>query len=225
VAAEPIVRRFGEAAILVELRETSRVHALDAALRVDPLPAVTATVPGIETLLIEFDPLAAGADGLAEAIGERLGDLQPSMRSGRHRSIPVVYGAEGGPDLDEVARLTGLSPDAVVAAHTGTELVVLIDGFAPGFAYLGGLPAELAVPRLDTPRTRTPAGSVAIAGEMSGIYPADLPGGWRVIGRTSVSLFDPRREPPAYLAPGDGVRFEAVTQEELERRAGPADDW
>jgi KipI family sensor histidine kinase inhibitor len=100
---------------------------------------------------------------------------------------------------------------------------VLIDGFAPGFAYLGELPFD--VPRLATPRTRTPAGSVALAGHMSGIYPAELPGGWRVIGRTSVALFDPRRDPPAYLAPGDVLRFQPVTSEELERSAGPAADW
>jgi KipI family sensor histidine kinase inhibitor len=225
VAAEPNIRRFGEAAFLVELGETARVHALDAALRADPPPSVTATVPGIETLLIEFDPLAGHGDRLVTMIGERLAALRTSAHAGRNRSIPVAYGGEHGPDLDEVARLARLSPDAVMAAHSGAELVVLIDGFAPGFAYLGDLPDTLAVPRLDTPRTRTPAGSVAVAGRMSGIYPADLPGGWRVIGRTSVTLFDPRREPPAYLAPGDRVRFEAVAPHELEKRAGPADDW
>lgn len=225
VAAEPIIHPFGEAAFLVQLGETTQVHGLDAALRADPLPAVVATVPGLESLLIEFDPLDGDAGRLAAAIGERVRGLASSAPAVRHRSIPVAYGGASGPDLDEVARLTGLTPDAVVAAHTGTELTVLIDGFAPGFAYLGGLPSALDVPRLGTPRTRTPAGSVAIAGPMSGIYPADLPGGWRVIGRTTVTLFDPRREPPAYLAPGDLVRFEAVSLEEMERSSGPAADW
>ncbi|MGH2418244.1 MAG: 5-oxoprolinase subunit B family protein, partial [Candidatus Limnocylindria bacterium] len=113
-----------------------------------------------------------------------------------------------GPDLAEVADLTGLAPSDVIARHAGTELRVLFCGFAPGFAYLGELPPVLHVGRLSTPRTRTPAGSVAIAGSMTGIYPADLPGGWRVIGRTEVGMFDPRQDPPALLLPGDRVRFE-----------------
>jgi inhibitor of KinA len=113
----------------------------------------------------------------------------------------------------------------VIAAHTGAELRVQILGFAPGFAYVGPLPNTLHVPRLATPRTVTPAGSVAIAGELSGIYPAELPGGWRVIGRTLVTLFDPHRSPPSYLAPGDVVRFEAVDHSELQRRAGIPEDW
>jgi KipI family sensor histidine kinase inhibitor len=226
VAADPIVRRFGEAALLVELGDTARVHALDAALRADPPPATVATVPGIETLLVEFDPLATEGDRLADLVLERGRRMAtPAMEPGRHRSIPVNYGGEDGPDLDEIAGILGMTAEQVVAAHTGADLRVLIDGFAPGFAYLGDLPAALDVPRLATPRTRTPAGSVAVAGRMSGIYPADLPGGWRVIGRTSLTLFDPRRDPPAYLEPGDRVRFVSVEADELERRAGPAEDW
>ena len=124
------------------------------------------------------------------------------MAGGRLRAIPVVYGGEEGPDLPDVAALTGLTDAEVVERHSATELRVLFDGFAPGFAYLGELPVELRVARLDTPRTRTPAGSVGIAGPMSGVYPATLPGGWRIIGRTPVTLFDPRRDPPAYLLPG-----------------------
>ena len=113
-----------------------------------------------------------------------------------------------GRDLADVAARTGMTTDDVVELHTGSELSVLFCGFAPGFAYLGDLSPRLRVDRLATPRTRTPAGSVAIAGRMSGIYPADLPGGWRVIGRTDVTLFDPRRDPPVTLLPGDRVRFE-----------------
>ena len=102
---------------------------------------------------------------------------------------------------------------------------MLFDGFAPGFAYLGELPDALRVPRLATPRTRTPAGSVGVAGSMSGIYPAELPGGWRVIGRTPITLFDAFRDPPAYLVPGDVVRFEQIHGGDWERRAGVQDDW
>jgi KipI family sensor histidine kinase inhibitor len=223
VAAEPTVRAFGEAALLVELAATPAVHALDAALRAKPLDGVVSTVPGLESLLIAYDPLRTDLATIARIVERRAGEASPSRQPGRHRSIPVVYGGELGPDLEEVARLVDLSADEVVATHTASDLRVLIDGFAPGFAYLGDLPFD--VPRLETPRTRTPAGSVAVAGRMSGIYPAELPGGWRVIGRTPVTLFDPRRDPPAYLAPGDVVRFEAVSPDELERRAGPVGDW
>jgi KipI family sensor histidine kinase inhibitor len=113
----------------------------------------------------------------------------------------------------------------MVAVHAASELRVLFDGFAPGFAYLGELPQALRVPRLETPRIRTPAGSVGIAGAMSGIYPAELPGGWRVIGRTPVTLFDPRRDPPAYLLPGDVVRFVRIPAEDWDAHAGAASDW
>jgi KipI family sensor histidine kinase inhibitor len=113
----------------------------------------------------------------------------------------------------------------VVELHAANELTVLFLGFAPGFAYLGDLPEGLRVPRLATPRTTTPPGSVAIAGSMSGIYPAALPGGWHVIGRTPVRLFDPRRDPPAYLAPGDLVRFEPISATDSEARAGDPAHW
>jgi KipI family sensor histidine kinase inhibitor len=133
--------------------------------------------------------------------------VDPTPLGGREITVRVAYGGHDGPDLPEVARLCGISEEEVIARHLASDLRVLFLGFAPGFAYLGELPDELRVARLSNPRTRTRAGSVAIAGSMSGIYPADLPGGWRVIGRTDLALFDPRRDPPALLAPGDRVRF------------------
>lgn len=221
-----MIRPFGEAAYLVELGTTTRVHALADALRDVPLDGVIECVPGIETLLVEFDPVGTDAGDLGSQLALRLERLDERPASaGRHRSIPVVYGGEFGPDLDEVARLTSLSADEVVRLHASTELVVEILGFAPGFPYLGTLPAELDVPRLATPRTVTAAGAVAIAGRRTGIYPAELPGGWRVIGRTPVSLFDPRRDPPAYLAPGDHVRFVPVRVESWASHAAVPADW
>lgn len=221
-----MIRPFGEAAYLVELRSTARVHALADGLRDLPLPGVTEWVPGIETLLVEFDPLAVDGAELESQLASRVAGLdERPAPAGRHRSIPVVYGGEFGPDLDDVARLTGLAPGEVTRLHASTDLVVEILGFAPGFPYLGTLPAELEVPRFATPRTVTPAGAVAIAGRRSGIYPAQLPGGWRVIGRTPVSLFDARRDPPAYLAPGDRVRFVPMTADEWASRAGARSDW
>jgi len=204
-----MIRPFGESALLVDLDSADRAQALATALRADPIPGVRALVPGLESVLVE---LQAGAD--ADAVAGALDVVVPTLPSrapaGRVRTIPVRYGGDGGPDLAEVAALCGLSPAEVVERHAAAELRVLFLGFAPGFAYLGDLPPELRVPRLATPRTRTPAGSVAIAGSMSGIYPADLPGGWRIIGRTEVRLFDPRRDPPTELMPGDVVRFEPV---------------
>ena len=143
----------------------------------------------------------------------------------RVREIPVVYGGEFGPDLPEVAHLTGLSQSDVARRHAATDFEVLLLGFAPGFPYLGELPAELEVPRLSTPRTRTPAGSVAVAGRYSGIYPVAAPGGWRVIGRTPLRLFDPSRTPPAYLLPGDRVTFRPIGRDELESVVPTAADW
>jgi len=220
-----VIRPFGEAALLVETDSAGRAQALAATVRDAPIPGVVASVPGLESLLIELDPLEADVDAVRVELERRLGMPAALVVTGRMRAIPVVYGGEMGPDLPDVAALTGLSDAEVVARHAETDLRVLFDGFAPGFAYCGELPSDLRVPRLDTPRTRTPAGSVAIAGAMSGIYPAALPGGWRVIGRTPVVLFDPRRHPPAYLLPGDRVRFEPIGAIAWDERAGAPDDW
>ena len=220
-----MIRPFGEAALLVETGSAEPTQALATGLRDDPIPGVIAGVPGLESLLVELDPLASDVDAIRGALERRLDQPSPSVAGERLRTIPVVYGGEMGPDLADVAALTGLSAAEVVARHAAADLRVLFDGFAPGFAYLGELPLELRVARLDPPRTRTPAGSVAIAGAMTGIYPAALPGGWRVIGRTPATLFDPHRDPPAYLLPGDRVRFDPIDAPAWDEHAGAADDW
>lgn len=200
-----MIRPFGESALLVETGTAERAQALAEAVR-ESMSEITATVPGLESLLVEMEPAADIADG--RRILERLAaEAEPRTVDGREITIPVTYGGDHGPDLPEVARLCGMSEEEVIERHVASVLRVLFLGFAPGFAYLGELPDELRVPRLPNPRTRTPAGSVAIAGFMSGIYPADLPGGWRVIGRTDLILFEPHRDPPALLVPGDRVRF------------------
>ncbi|MEO6579437.1 MAG: 5-oxoprolinase subunit PxpB [Candidatus Limnocylindria bacterium] len=199
-----MIRSFGEAALLVELESADRAQSLAASLRKDPAPGMVEAVPGLASVLVEFDPLRADERALSVALKARLDALPPSTPGGRLHTIPVVY---DGPDLYDVAALTGLNAAAVVAAHTEVELRVLFCGFAPGFAYLGDLPERLRVGRLATPRTATPAGSVAMAGRMSAIYPALLPGGWPVIGHADVDLFDPTADPPSLLLPGDRVRF------------------
>jgi 5-oxoprolinase (ATP-hydrolysing) subunit B len=162
-------------------------------------------VPGARTLLVVLrpgeEPSRELIDGL-EGTGSHAG-----RPSGGMHEIPVRYGGEDGPDLADVARAHGLDAADVIRLHSGASYVVGFTGFSPGFPYLFGLPAMLATPRLATPRTRVPKGSVGIGGDYAGIYPQSTPGGWHVIGRTDAQLFDPTRDPPALLHPGDGVRF------------------
>jgi KipI family sensor histidine kinase inhibitor len=221
-----MIRPFGERGLLVELEGAEFARRLEARLRADPVSGVLGSVPGRSSLLVELDPSNVDVSSVERAIQDRLDGLAGSVdEPGRRRVIPVVYGGDEGPDLAEVAGMTGLAEDEVVGRHAGAELRALFGGFAPGFAYLGDLPGDLQVPRMATPRTRTPAGSVAIAGPMSGVYPAALPGGWRVIGRTPITLFDARRDPPAYLVPGDVVRFEPIPRDRWDAAGGVPEDW
>jgi 5-oxoprolinase (ATP-hydrolysing) subunit B len=215
---------FGEAALLVQLDDGRGSRSLAAAIDRAPIDGIVEVVPGLGSLLLELDRSADTAV-IKAAIEARLAEDSELTVGGRERRIPVVYGGEHGPDLGEVAELAGLRPDEVVERHGATSYDVLFDGFAPGFAYLGDLPEALRVPRLATPRTHTPAGSVAVAGAMTGVYPADLPGGWRVIGATPVTLFDPMRRPPAYLVPGDRVRFDPIDPGAWPSRMGVPADW
>ena len=224
-----MIRPFGERALLVELDGPDAAQLLDADLRREPPAGVVATVPALASVLVEIDPAVVSSGGVARDLTARVtglgSDFGRGLPGSRQRTIPVVYGGEHGPDLPEVAALTGLAEDEVIERHAGLELRVLFLGFAPGFSYLGDMPEELRVPRLGSPRTQTPVGSVGLAGSMTGIYPAALPGGWRVIGRTPAVLFDPRRDPPAYLDPGDSVRFEPIAASAWDERAGAPDDW
>jgi KipI family sensor histidine kinase inhibitor len=208
-----VIRPYGEAALLVDVPSARHARSLARSLHADPPPGVVAAVAGLASVLVELDPSKRIAREVADALEERRASVAPDVAEGTLHVIEVVY---DGPDLRAVAEHAGLSVEDVARLHASAELEVLFCGFAPGFAYLGDLPEALHTDRLATPRTHTPAGSVAIAGRMSGIYPADLPGGWPVIGRTDRALFDPRRDPPALLQPGDRVRFEAV----LPARAG-----
>ena len=190
--------------------EAERRLVLDLIDRLDarPLEGVVDLSPGYASILVRFDPLrldhaAVGRHVLACFDEERA----PRAATPRLVTIPVVYGGAEGPDLEEVARRAGLSAGAAAALHASTTYVVHFLGFTPGFAYLGTVPDPLACPRLDQPRTSVPAGSVGIAGAQTGVYPASTPGGWRIVGRTTLRLFDPRRSPAATLAMGDRVRF------------------
>ncbi|MFD1798072.1 5-oxoprolinase/urea amidolyase family protein [Paracoccus aurantiacus] len=196
----------GDTAILVELRDLDEVAALHGSLKADPVAGVDAMIPAAQTLLLGFDPAQTGAAELAAMLAAR--DAGQGV-SGTRRvvEVPVVY---DGQDLDEVAALTGLGRDEVVARHQQTSWRAGFNGFAPGFCYLTGGDPALEVPRRKTPRTAIPAGSVALAGRFSGVYPQSSPGGWQIIGTTPVAMWDLDRDPPALIAPGDEVRFVAA---------------
>ncbi|GAA3855884.1 allophanate hydrolase subunit 1 [Amycolatopsis tucumanensis] len=173
----------------------------------DPRPdGVTELVPAARTLLVRFDPAVIGAGELAELLTGTEPVPAQAMR-GELVEIPVYY---DGADLAEVGKHTGLGADGVVEMHTAAEYTVAFGGFAPGFGYLTGLHPKLHLPRRATPRTHVPAGAVAIAGEFTGIYPRSSPGGWQLVGRTEVPLWDPARRPPALLRPGTRIRFREV---------------
>src|SRR5271165_3519230 len=179
--------------------------------------------PGYASLLIDFDPLRMTHDELT-AVVEQLGGTN-SFEAGRGAAvvtIPVCYGAEFGPDLLDVAHHAGLSVEEVVRLHSSPTYLVYFLGFSPGFVYLGGLPEMLHTPRLATPRPSVAGGSVGIAGSQTGIYPVDSPGGWKLIGRTPLRMFDPEATPPTRLQPGDRLKFSPinrVTFEDMKRQA------
>ena len=169
-------------------------------------------VPGIDSVVVRFDAARLSATEAQRAIDSVLAaGVQPLEVSDELVEIPVIYGGESGPDLDELSQATGLSPDEIVRLHTGREYRVDMVGFTPGFAFIGGLDERLRVPRRKEPRQRVPARSVGIADERTGIYAMESPGGWTLIGRTSYPLFDATAEQPFALAPGMRVRFRAVT--------------
>lgn len=216
----------GDAALTCELGDApacdvqARARALGRSLSARPLPGQRECVAALTSVLVNFDARVTTAAELGEGLRRRL-DEPVTEPAPRVHEVAVCYGGAEGPDLAEVAARLGLSADEVVALHSGVDYEVELLGFMPGFAYLGTLPAALELPRRATPRTRLPAGSVAIAGRQTGIYPAASPGGWHVLGRASVALFDPTRRPPALLQPGDRVRFRPVAS--LPAAEPPAD--
>lgn len=195
----------GDRALLLEVNGPAAVDAVRVALERTPLPGQRELVPGATTVLVVLDRTPSDQDAAT------LRGLDPSTAEpqgeGAEVDLPVVF---DGPDLAEVAELTGRTVPALVDALTTAELTVAFGGFAPGFAYLTGLPEDLHVPRRATPRTRVPAGSVGLAGPFAGAYPRASPGGWQLVGRTDAVLFDVDRNPPALLVPGTRVRLREV---------------
>jgi KipI family sensor histidine kinase inhibitor len=180
-------------------------------LEAEPVPGVRNLHPAYCSVLVKFDPLQIAHGELETILRSYLQRLdEVHLPEPRQVEIPVRYGGEGGPDLDEVARIHGITPDQVIELHSSATYVVYFLGFVPGFAYLGGLPERLATPRLGFPRRKVPAGSVGIGGNQTGIYPFETPGGWRLIGRTPATIFEPGREDMCLFSIGDHVRFTAL---------------
>ncbi len=223
--AEARIVAAGDQALVVELGEgidehvNRRVHALAFAIEQEAIDGVIDMIPAYRSLLLNYDPLRVGLDGLARTLGQLAASLDAFVPPRpRHVEVPTCYGGVYGPDLPFVAEHNGLSEAEVIAIHTLHPCRVFMMGFSPGFAYLGGMSPRIATPRLQTPRTSIPAGSVGIAQQQTGIYPVESPGGWQLIGRTPMTLFDPARTPPTLLQPGDLVRFVAIDETEFERR-------
>ena len=171
-------------------------------------PGIMNLHPAFASVLIDFDPRRWDHAAVEALVTKRLAAAESAgAPEARTIDLPVGYGGEFGPDLEDVARHTGLTPAEVVRLHSGGCYLVYFLGFSPGFPYLGGMPPELVTPRLAAPRKRVPAGSIAIGGSQTGVYPVESPGGWRIIGRTGLRLFDPQAVPPALLRAGDSVRF------------------
>lgn len=199
---------FGEA---IDLATNRQAHALAHLLAEDPPPGLGEAVPGYTTLLVHYDPLQLDYPEMLAWVQPRaflaIKSTKSILPAARRVEVPVFYGGSLGPDLEFVAAHNGLTSDDVIRRHTARDYPVYLIGFTPGFPYLGGLDESIAAPRLPSPRQQVPAGSVGIAGQQTGIYPVDSPGGWRLIGWTPLKLFDPARQPPSLLAPGDVVRF------------------
>lgn len=223
----------GDTAFVVEFgdridRETNArvmgLHEAVARARGDGrLDGVVETVPTFRSLMVQYDPLATSRAVLEAEIAGLLAEAGSSHRAGRRWRLPVCYdGEDFAPDLPEIAQRTGRTTEEVVALHAGALYFAYVLGFMPGFAYMGGLPAALEVPRRTEPRVRVPATSVAIAGTMTAIYPWESPGGWHLIGRTPVPLFDLRRPSPILLAAGDEIAFRRVDRAEHDALAAAA---
>ncbi|MCE9888560.1 5-oxoprolinase subunit PxpB [Kluyvera intermedia] len=202
---------LGETAVVLELEPpvtlTTQKRIWGLAQRVAQMPGVVDAIPGMNNITVTLrDPQTQALDAIErlQRWWEESEALEPESRC---IDIPVVYGGDSGPDLPEVAGISGLTPKQVVELHASVDYVVWFLGFQPGFPYLGGLPSALAMPRRAEPRLQVPAGSVGIGGVQTGIYPLATPGGWQLIGRTPLSLFSPNREEPVLLRPGDTVRF------------------
>ncbi len=225
---------LGDRAVMITLGATidEATHRLvrSASARIDRRPPAgfVDQVPAFTSIAVHYDLRVASRGARTTPYARVVAELEAALQGltaeqlppANVVEIPVCYGGAFGPDLDDVARAHEMTTDDVVRMHTGGDYLVYMVGFMPGFAYLGGLPAKLATPRRTTPRTVVPAGTVGIGGSQTGVYPLDSPGGWNLIGKTPLAVFDIARDKPALLATGDRVRFRSITESQF--KAWPA---
>ena len=217
----PQITDIGDSALMVVLGEgvnpitNSLVHTMVREIQDSGWTGIREVVPVYSSFVVHYDPLKLSSIALTTFIENIHGSVDSKNSSGKRRIIlPTFYGGDFGPDLDSVEELTGCSLEEIVKIHSETDYLVYALGFSPGFPYLGDLDSRLHCPRLDSPRVEVPAGSVAIAETQTGVYPVPSPGGWRLIGKTPVSLFNPLRDLPALLRPGDRLRFVPIESKE-----------
>ena len=211
---KPLFFPAGDMAIVVELGDAispqinRKVRSLTDALEQGGIPGVFDFLPTYRSVLVYYDPLQISSSDVQEGIEHLLEITEEEDTGERHIvHLPTLYGGKMGADIEFVAQHTGINEQELIRIHSGTDYLVYMMGFSPGFAYLGGLDGRLATPRLQSPRTEIPAGAVGIAETQTGVYPMASPGGWQLIGRTPLKLFDPARERPVLLSAGDYVRF------------------
>ena len=212
-----VYAEFGDA---LDLETNAALQALAAALRARKLPWVRDVIPALCGIAVHFDadhPEVPAADAFRLLFEESFKQAGKFERAGRLIELPVCYDGDFAMDLEDVSDKTGIPPEKIKELHSSKEQVVLMVGFSPGQPYIGGLDPKLALPRRATPRTRVPAGSVAIANTQTAVYSFETPGGWHVIGRTPLALFDPRRNQASLFAPGDRVRFVPVSRAAFDR--------
>lgn len=217
----PHIRPVGDAALLIEYEErvdlqvNRAVHAADQIINQRQFPGFIESIPAYRSLLVQYNPDLINYEQLVDLLNDLLAGINPdfAFKNTKRLTIPTIYGGKYGPDLAYVAEFHSLSVQQVIERHTAREYPVYMMGFTPGFPYLGGMDSEIATPRLVTPRTHVPAGSVGIAESQTGIYPIGSPGGWRIIGYTPLKLYDPERSPPFLVSPGDVLVFESIPEE------------
>lgn len=220
--AEPRFLPQGDAALVVEFGDridravSERVYRLASAVLAAAVPGIGEVVPSFRSLLVFYDPLVLDFDGIIVEVRGLLGAGARVRRKVRRLHIPACYDEDFGPDLAEVAAHAGMSREDAIRLHASVDYHVYMLGFLPGFAYMGDVPEALRMPRIQTPRVRVPARSLAIAFGQTGIYPLESPGGWRLIGVVPVEMCDIHRTPPALLAPGDLVRFHPIDRKSFD---------
>lgn len=212
----------GDSALVVEVGDdispviNQRIRGLLLALERQPLLGIREYLPTYRSLMVQYDPAVLWFEEVCAYVQQIETQIVAApLPEPRIITVPVIYGGSYGPDLSFVAQHAGLTEAEVIALHAGREYLVYMLGFTPGFCYLGGLAEQLETPRLATPRTKIPAGSVGIAGKQTGMYPIDSPGGWQLIGRTPLRLFDPSRDPVVLIQAGNYVRFAPISEAEF----------